>query len=218
MNLTTCLLVILWPLCTCDLMYLFVVYLCICLLVYWFICLLVYLWRVKSCTQETLNLLTDADDSTDTKTVFNSIFFWGMGFSSFQVFKFPSFQVSKFPIGRGRGREGGGSMIDLETDHVISGSKRGLEKNCIWWRKQTDRQTWRLYDWIGPVWPIQWKYIYRYPKKRKNIMKTSMRKKENNNIKKREHKIISPKLFNVRTTWFWPEVSSPPCLRIAWVP
>ena len=41
--------------------------------------------------------------------------------------------------------------IDLGTNHVISGPKRGLEKNCIRWRKQTDRQTWRLYDWISTV-------------------------------------------------------------------
>ena len=31
-------------------------------------------------------------------------------------------------------------MRGLGTDHVISGSIRGLEKNCTGWRKQIDRQ------------------------------------------------------------------------------
>ena len=48
-------------------------------------------------------------------------------------------------------------MRGLGTDHVILGPMRGLDKNCIRWRKQTDRRIWRLYDWIGPVGMIQWK-------------------------------------------------------------
>ena len=32
-------------------------------------------------------------------------------------------------------------MRGLVTDHVISGPMRGLTKNCIRWRKQTDKQT-----------------------------------------------------------------------------
>ena len=31
-------------------------------------------------------------------------------------------------------------MRGLGTDHVISGPIRGLEKNCIRWRRPTDRQ------------------------------------------------------------------------------
>ena len=56
--------------------------------------------------------------------------FWGVE-TKFQV---PSFQVS-----REGGREGG-PMRGLGTDHVISGQMRGLEKNCIPWRRQTDTQ------------------------------------------------------------------------------
>ena len=32
-------------------------------------------------------------------------------------------------------------MRGQETDHVISGPMRGLEKNCIQWRRQTDKLT-----------------------------------------------------------------------------
>ena len=32
-------------------------------------------------------------------------------------------------------------MRGKETDHVISGPMRGLTKNCIWWGKQSNRQT-----------------------------------------------------------------------------
>ena len=32
-------------------------------------------------------------------------------------------------------------MRGHETDHVITGPMRCLEKNCIRWRRQTDKQT-----------------------------------------------------------------------------
>ena len=32
-------------------------------------------------------------------------------------------------------------MRGLGTDHVISGPIRGLEKNCIPWRRETNKQT-----------------------------------------------------------------------------
>ena len=46
--------------------------------------------------------------------------------------------------GREEGGEGGREgrlMRGLGTDHVTSGPMRGLGKNCIRWRKQTDTQT-----------------------------------------------------------------------------
>ena len=74
---------------------------------------------------------------------------------SYRVAEFPSYRVSQFPsfqVSKG-GREGG-PRRGLE---LISGPMRGLKK-CIQWRRQTDTRTSRLYDWIGPVWLIPWKY------------------------------------------------------------
>ena len=52
----------------------------------------------------------------------------------------------------------GGPMRGLGTDHMISGTMRGLKKTALNGANgRTHGRTWRLYDWIGPVGPIQWK-------------------------------------------------------------
>ena len=84
---------------------------------------------VKSCIRETLNLLTDADSSTDTKTasvfLFNfSLFilfyiFCGDGvtkFLSFLVSKFPSFKFSKWEGKRGTNERPGNCSCDLRAN------------------------------------------------------------------------------------------------------
>ena len=52
----------------------------------------------------------------------------------------------------------GGTNERRGTDHVTWGPMRGLKKTAPdGANRHTDRQTWRLSDWIGPVGPIQWK-------------------------------------------------------------
>ena len=48
-----------------------------------------------------------------------------------------------FKIGFGKKKYGGGGLTNERpgSDHVIWGPMRGLEKNCTWWRKQTQRHT-----------------------------------------------------------------------------
>ena len=70
---------------------------------------------------------------------------WG---GSGQNFLFYFFSGSK-KIGKGGNYKAG-------TEHVTSRPMKGLEKNCNRPRRQTNKPTWRLYDWIGPVGPIQW--------------------------------------------------------------
>ena len=64
-------------------------------------------------------------------------------------------------VGMG-GREGERTNEKPGTDHVISGPMRGLEKLHLMAQadRQTDKRTWRLYDWIGPVGKIQSHYLY----------------------------------------------------------
>ena len=63
---------------------------------------------------------------------------FGGGFLSYRVTEFPNFRVSKFQSFKVGGREEGGPMGGLGTDHVISGSIRGLEKKTASDCKQTD--------------------------------------------------------------------------------
>ena len=48
------------------------------------------------------------------------------------------------------------------TDHVISRLMRGLKKTAP---NVSETQTWQLYDWIGPVGPIQWKQKFKFSEK-----------------------------------------------------
>ena len=51
-------------------------------------------------------------------------------------------------------------MRGLETDCVISGPMRGIQKTASYvTHRQTNRRTCRLDGWIGPVRTIQWKYV-----------------------------------------------------------
>ena len=62
--------------------------------------------------------------------------------------------------GRGKGERGGRANDRPGTDHLTSRPLRGLRKNAPVGtniRTHTQRRTWPLYEWIGPVGLIQWK-------------------------------------------------------------
>ena len=61
---------------------------------------------------------------------------------------------------KGGGAGGGKTNERPVTDHMTSGPIRGITKKLhpmAQTPRQTDIWTWRPYDWIGPVGPIQWK-------------------------------------------------------------
>ena len=78
----------------------------------------------------------------------------GREFWSFGVSKISIFQVSMFPSGREGGRTN-------ERPRSRSSNLRSNERTPkkLHMMAQTEGRTRRLYDWIGQVGPIQWKYL-----------------------------------------------------------
>ena len=104
-----------------------------------------YYYFSKYRIRETLNLLTNADSSTDTKRknfflLFLKIFFFSCFFwvGELRVSEFPSFWVTKFPSFQGRE---GGPMTGLELIMWYQGQWGALKKMHP--MAQTDRQTHR---------------------------------------------------------------------------
>ena len=86
----------------------------------------------------------------------------GWGFPSFWVSKFPSFQVTEFTSFQvSKGEMEGGPMRGLELIMWSQGQWEASKKTCTQWRTHLDKRTWRLYDWNGPVGPIQWTHCWR---------------------------------------------------------
>ena len=86
------------------------------------------------------------------------IFLGGGRFQNFWVADFLSFRVTKFPSFQMGGREGGGPMRGLGTDHMITWPIWGLKTAPDVANRQKDKQTeTEMATRPGPVGPIQWK-------------------------------------------------------------